>query len=57
MLEGKKYQPCYQDRAKNLLIMALLYQQKWDNAMNVKMEFYAEDVIIKLMKIKYSKLT
>ena len=28
MLDGKKYQLCYQDRGKNHLITALLYQQK-----------------------------
>ena len=28
MLDGKKYQLCYQDRGKNHLIAALLYQQK-----------------------------
>ena len=28
MLDGKKYQLCYQDHGKNRLIMELLYQQK-----------------------------
>ena len=56
MLDGRKYQQCYQDRGKNHLIRALLCQQKRDNAMLVKMEYYVQHVIIKSMKVKNSKL-
>ena len=53
-IEGKKYQLCYQDSGKNCLIAE--YLRKRDFVMNVKMEYYVQRVIIKLMKIKNSKL-
>ena len=56
MLDGKKYQLCFQDRGKTHLITALLYQQKRDNAMLLKIQKYVQHVIIKSMKIKNSKL-
>ena len=40
ILVGKKYQPYYQDLGKIHLIMVSSYQQKLDNAMNVKMKYF-----------------
>ena len=55
MLEGKKISAMLPRLWKKFLLMALLYQQKWDIVMNVKMEYYVEHVIIKSIENKEFK--
>ena len=56
MLEGKKYQLCCLKVGKGHLIIEFLYQRKWDFVMNVMIKEFVIGVIIKLIKIKISKL-